>query len=114
MDKEFTLAVQDGIREAIKSKLSGYNSPLDKLLKEAIDGKNAIISDILNAALTDALRDTDFVYEIKQSIRSKLGSLLVAKIGGEIERVVNELKSNPNTRAKITLAIDDIVRNLKT
>jgi len=33
-------------------------------------------------------------------------------MGGELEKQVNKLKSNPETRARITLAISDIISQL--
>lgn len=39
-----------------------------------------------------------------------LAKTLVQRFGGEIEKQVNVFKSDPTTRARITLAIEDIVK----
>jgi hypothetical protein len=35
---------------------------------------------------------------------------LVQRFGGELEKQVNALKSDPTTRARITIAIEEIVK----
>jgi hypothetical protein len=41
-------ALQDGLREGIKSKLSGYNSPIDGLISECIKKHDAEFRELLN------------------------------------------------------------------
>jgi hypothetical protein len=39
-----------------------------------------------------------------------LAKVLIQRFGGEMEKQVNVLKSDPTTRARITLAIEEIVK----
>ena len=115
MDNQDLLnAVKDGIREGVKQKLtaSGYGqTPIDKVVSEAVNSHSDSIKQLLNECLVSAMKDDDFKEEIKCGVRKKLGVLLVAKFGGELEKQVNVLKSDPVTRAEITLAIDKIVKS---
>ena len=43
---------------------------------------------------------------MKDALNNKLAKVIVARMGGELEKQVNALKANPLTRAKITLAIE--------
>lgn len=112
MDLETQLrqAIHDGIREGVKSRLAGYNSPLEKLLADIFLAESASFRSLLHGAITSAMNDETFRQDMAGQIRKKLAALLVQKFGGELERHVNALKSDPVTRARITLAIEEIVK----
>lgn len=65
---------------------------------------------ILEDAIAKSLNDTAFTDSIKQAVRQSLAKTLVQKFGGELEKQVNALKSDPLTRARIVLALDEIVK----
>jgi hypothetical protein len=110
VELEFMNAIHDGIRDGVKSKLGGYNSPLDKMISELLLKHDSLFRDLLESAITSAMKDDTF----REQVRHKLGSVLVARFGGELEKQVNMLKSDPATRARITLAIEQIVKERTT
>jgi hypothetical protein len=114
IEKEVTRAIHDGIREGVKSKLGGYNSPLDKMINECLQKHDSDFRNLLLAAIQSAVGDDQFRESIQQQVRHKLANVLVARFGGELERQVNALKSDPATRARITLAIEEIVKERST
>jgi hypothetical protein len=61
-----------------------------------------------------AMLNDEFREQIATQIRHKLASVLVARFGGELEKQVNVLKSDPTTRARITLAIEEIIKVKQT
>lgn len=103
-------AVRDGLREAVKSKITGYNSPFDELIKSIISSRTNEFRELLESGIHSAVGDANFREEIQSAVRKKLASTLVQRFGGEIEKQVNVLKSDPTTRARITLAIEEIVK----
>lgn len=109
-DKIFEHAIRDAIREGIKSKMGGYNSDLDKLVNAAILKHSDKFRTLLEEAISEAVLDADFRKQIKQAVTHSLAKTLVQRFGGEIEKQVNVLKSDPTTRARITLAIEEIVK----
>jgi hypothetical protein len=112
LDKLLLECVQQGIRDGIKSKLSqSYNNPLDKLIDQCLTQHDAKFRELVNAALTTTFEDTTFRKQVIDGVSHKLGTLLVARFGGELEKQVNVLKSDPSTRARITLAIENIVKS---
>lgn len=110
-DKLLLNAVQDGIRDGVKSKFNDYNSPLDDLLKKCMEQHNAALKAMLESAIGSCVTDPAFREEISGAVRSHLAKTLVQRFGGEIEKQVNSLKSDPTTRARITLAIEEIVKS---
>lgn len=114
-DEMLKRALGDGLRGAIKSQMSTvYNSPFSKLVEASIASHSQGFREILDEALKACLNDKDFRQEIVVAIRHTLAKTLVARFGGELEKQVNVLKSDPPTRARITLAIEDIVASKAT
>ena len=110
-DKLLMNAIRDGLQDGIKSRFgSGYNSPLDKLLTSAIEKHSDAIKALLSDAISSCLTDSTFREQIAESTRHTLAKTLVQRFGGELEKQVNALKSDPTTRARITLAIEEIVK----
>lgn len=110
IQEQLVRSVQDGIRDGVKTKLGGYNSPLDKLIVDLLNQHNAEFRSLLNDAIVSAVSDAEFREEIRGGLRHKLATLLVQRFGGELEKQVNALKSDPASRARITLAIEEITK----
>lgn len=111
VDKLFENAMRDAIRDGIKGKFGGYNSPLDKLCESAMKTHEAAFRSMLQDAIGSCVTDPTFKEHIVQATRTTLAKTLVQRFGGEIEKQVNALKSDPTTRARIVLAIEDIVKS---
>lgn len=109
-EKILTEAICDGIREGVKSKLTGYNSPLDVMISDALKRHDQVFRDMLYKAVADAVSEKTFREQIAEAVRHKLAQTLIQRFGGELEKQVNVLKSDPMTRARITLAIEEIVK----
>ncbi len=109
-DKLMENAVRDGIREGIKAKFTGYNTPLDNLMKAAIEAHAAKFRTLLEESISTCVMNEEFRQEIKSAVHHHLAKTLIQRFGGEIEKQVNVLKSDPTTRARITLAIEEIVK----
>ena len=110
-DKLLENAIRDGLRQGIADKLKGYNSPLDGLIKSALDKHSGTFRTLLEDAIASSVSNVEFRDEIKAAVHRNLAKTLVQRFGGEIEKQVNVLKSDPTTRARITLAIEDIVKS---
>ena len=110
-DKLLEDAIRDGIRAGVVDKLKGYNSPLEKLMTSVFEQKQADFRRLLEDAISSCLNDEAFRESIKVATRHNLAKTLIQRFGGEIEKQVNVLKSDPTTRARIVLAIEDIVKS---
>lgn len=113
-DKLLENAIRDGIRDGIKSKFDSYNSPLQKLLESSLEKHNASFRSMLEDAIGSCVNDAAFREDIAVAVRLTLAKTLIQRFGGEMEKQVNALKSDPTTRARITLAIEEIVKTQKT
>ena len=115
IDQEILNAVRDGIREGVKDKFAkGYNSPLDSVIKAAMDKHAPACQVMLESAIASCVDDPTFREDIAAATRTVLAKTLVQRFGGEIEKQVNALKSNPTTRARITIALEELVKSAGT
>lgn len=110
-DKLLENALRDGAREAIKSRLTqSYQNPFDATIAAVFAKNEAVIRGLLSDCLASCFNDPAFREQIAASVRATLAKTLVSRFGGELEKAVNALKSDPVTRAKIVTAIDEIVK----
>lgn len=110
-DKLLNDAIRHGLHEAVKDKLTGYSSPLDKLIAEVIAARSGEFRQLLDDSIKSCMTDVEFRESIASAVRTSLARTLIQRFGGEMEKQVNVLKSDPSTRARITLAIEEIVKS---
>jgi len=111
--KELLDAVKAGLHAAVKDKLSSaYNNPLQKALEGVVEHHAPLLRQLLTETIATALGDGEFRKAVQDALRTKLAKVLVERFGGELERQVNQLKSDPATRARITLAVEEATRGL--
>ncbi len=103
-------AVRDGVRKGVSERLTSYNSPLQKMMEQAFESSMPRLKDLLEGSIASCTSDEAFCEEIRGAVRQNLAKLLIQRFGGEMEKQVNALKSDPTTRARITLAIEEIVK----
>lgn len=111
-DKILEKAFMDACREGIHKKMTeSYSNPLSKLIDASIDKFEGKFRALFEKAIATCLDDAQFTSDIASAIRSALAKQLVQKFGGELEKQINALKSDPTTRARIIIALDDIVKS---
>ncbi len=113
LDELMRQAVQEGVRQGVKDRLGrNYDNPLDRMLSDILTAEAGPIRILFQSAVTGAMGDPAFRQEIGSAVRKKLACILVSKFGGELEKHVNSLKSDPATRARITLAIESAIEGI--
>lgn len=111
-DKLVENAIRDAFREGLKEKFTrGYNTPLDKIITDGVAKHAPALQKLLEEGIASCMNDEKFREDIKAATRHSLAKLLIARFGGELEKQVNVLKSDPTTRARITLAIEEITKS---
>ncbi len=99
------------ISEAIEETLVGYSSPLNKLIEAQVKHREGELRSLIDAAIMNCMQ-LDIREQMEHALSHKLARLLVSKMEGELEKKVNDLRSSPETRARIVLAIDNAIRDL--
>lgn len=112
MKEQLLKECEKQIGKAISDALTSYNSPLVKAVQVSLLEVEPQLKQMTNNAVSELICDDEFKSIMQQEIKRKLAKVLISKIGGEIESTVSKLKSDPATRARITVAIDSIISDI--
>ena len=107
--KAATSAVYESIS---KSMSNDYNGPIKTAVNAVLDKHRSKIETIVEDAFLGLINTDGFRESVHSALQDKLARSLVAKLGGELESKVNDLKANPETRARITIAISECVKSI--
>ena len=98
-------AIQQGIIQGVKQQLSNSYGPISKMVSDLIIER---AQDLIAEGVAQAFSDHSFRGKVKADIAEVVGKSLVKRFGGDIERHVNALKSDPKTRCQIVDALEKI------
>lgn len=112
MENKILEQINKAIAKAIIEELVGWDKPLSKLTSEVIEAHSEEIYNLIDKEIITLITNKGFKEELKKALNSKLAKILINRLGGELEKQVNILKANPATRAKITVAIDKLIKEL--
>ena len=112
LQQQILQSVNVAMGKAIESELVGYNKPLSLLTAKVIDTHQNELFNVIDCEVSKLIGGDDFKTIIKDQLNKKLAKVLIDRMGGELEKQVNTLKQNPQTRARITLAISEIIDSL--
>lgn len=107
--KSATNAVYESISKAMAN---DYQGPIKKAVDHVLSKHQSKIESIVEEAFLGLLNTDGFKESVHKSLQDKLARVLVSKMGGELESKVNQLKANPETRARITIAITECIKSI--
>ena len=106
-------SAERAIYESIsKSLTNDYSSPIKTAVNSVLDKHKSKIESIVEDAFLGLINTEGFKDAVHSALQDKLARSLVSKMGGELESKVNELKANPETRARITIAIAECIKSI--
>ncbi len=111
LEENVISSVHSALAECIKKKMEGYGSPLDPLIKASVEKHEGQIRAALDSSVVAALSG-DFAEALKDACTRKLAKVLISKMEGEIEKRANELRADPEFRARLTIAITEVVKGI--
>ncbi len=110
LEKQIAEAARVAVIKSVADTLTdGYQNPLKELVASVVAARADSLSAIVGRGLDAVLDSGDFADAVEEAIRSKLARTLVGQLGGEIEQRINDLKSRPDTRARLTLALGKMI-----
>jgi len=104
--------VRRSVHESIVTNLTKYNGAMHKACDIAVADHQEAIHGMLSNAIAELIGTTDFKEAINKALKQKMAKVLVGKFGGELESTINKLKADPSTRAKMVLAVDNVINEL--
>lgn len=112
MKTELLAQCEKAIDKSITDALGSYSSPLMEAVRSALSEHKEKLHDLASESVSELVNSDDFKQTMKLEMKRKLAKVLISQYGGEIEKTVGQLKANPTSRAKITMAIDSVMTDL--
>ena len=113
LEEEILNATKTILINGIKS-LDGYNNPTKSLVDSVIKEYEPSISSLFKDALEKAIRNDNFKEELQKLISQRIVRELVSQSESSIARIVQKMKQDETFRARLTLAVDNIVTEFTT
>lgn len=110
LENDILKAIQLNISEAIvKTVASSYNNPFSSIVTNVINSRANELRDIVNSALSAAINSDHFAEGIREAVSHKAAKQLINGSSGLFDKISNELKSDQVYKAKLIIAIENIV-----
>lgn len=112
MKTELLAQCERAIDKSINDALSSYSSPLMEAVKSALSDHKADLHKLASESVSELVSSEGFKQTMKAEMKRKLAKVLISQYGGQIEKTVGQLKADPASRAKMTVAIDSVMNDL--
>lgn len=109
----FEESLLKGVQEMLikaMSEYSYYNSPLRKPIEMVMEKYSSKFAEIFEKQLKESLDDETFKMEVKKAIAQKVARTLINESESCIARTVQKLKQDVTFRARLTIAIDNLLK----
>lgn len=103
---------EKAIVNAVEHELVGYDRPLSNFVNTVLESHKEEFIKLIDDEVMKILNAQNFRNALSEALNLKLAKILINRLGGELEQQVNQLKANPETRAKITLAISNVINDI--
>ena len=113
LEEEILNATKTILINGIKS-LDGYNNPTKSLVNSVIKEYEPSISLLFKNAVETTIRSDNFKEELQKLISQRIVRELVSQSESSIARIVQKMKQDETFRARLTLAVDNIVTEFTT
>lgn len=109
MEAKILKQIETALQESITKELVGYNRPLSLLTQKVVAANEPKLYELINKEFSTLINSEDFKEQLKIALNTKLAKTIVSRMGGELEKRVNELKNDPTLKARLTIAINDVL-----
>lgn len=109
LEQDILQVAQQSVSDAIKSVLSGYNSPLSKLISSVVDENSQALRTIISDSFTQVIRKDEFKQSIVNAFSHKVARSIISNNDGLFDKVSNELKQDAVFKSRMAIAVSNVV-----
>lgn len=109
LETDILRVMQCSIDEAIKSSLSAYNSPLIKLVTDVVNNHSTELKSLISNSFSQVIRTDEFKQSIISAFSHKIARTVISNNDGLFDKVSNELKQDATFKAKMALAVANVI-----
>lgn len=114
LEKEVLRVAQESVSTSIKEALSKYDSPLIKLVKQVVDENSTELKSLISSSFQTVIRTDEFKQSILSAFSHKVARTIISNNDGLFDKVSNELKQDSVFKAKMALAVSNVVEECLT
>jgi hypothetical protein len=100
---------QASVAKSLEAVLSSYDSPLAKLVKLVIEQNSAELKRLIDESFSSVIRTEDFKRSLVDAFSHKVSRTIISNNDGLFDKVSNELKNDQIFKAKMSLAVANVV-----
>lgn len=112
LEQKILTIVQQSIADSIKATLTGYSSPLGKLVTEVVTAHSGELRTLINDSFEQVIRTDDFKRAIVSAFSHKIARSVISNNDGLFDKVSAELKQDSAFKAKMVLAVGKVVEEI--
>lgn len=109
LEGDIIKVAQESVAKAIESALTGYGSPLTKLVLEVVEGNRTFLKAIISESFDTVIKTDQFKASIVAAFSHKVARCIISNNDGLFDKVSNELKQDAVFKAKMSLAVSKVV-----
>ena len=109
LEQDILSTVQSSIQGAIKESLTKYDSPLVKLVTTVVNEHSVQLKQIISESFDDVIKLDEFKESIRDGFSHKVARTIISNNDGLFEKVSNELKQDSVFKAKMALAVSNVI-----
>lgn len=109
LETDILSLVQTCFNDSLKGVLTKYDSPLAKIATEVITEHKDELKAIIKGAFSEVIRTEDFKASIVSAFSHKVARTIISNNDGTFDKVANELKQDPVFKAKMAIAVSNVV-----
>lgn len=109
LQQDILTTAQKAINEAIQKSLTGYSSPLVKLVESVVNEHSDFLRGVISDSFSSVIRLEEFKSAIIAGFSHKIARSIISNQDGLFDKVSKEMKQDPVFKSKITLAVASVV-----
>lgn len=109
LEKDILQVLQVSMNKAIQESLTGYSSPLTKLVNNVVDSRSIELRKIIADSFDNAIQKDEFKSAIREGFSHKIARTLINNNGGLFDKISNELKQDAVFKSKMAIAVANVV-----
>lgn len=114
LEQDILSVTQNSIQAAIKESLTKYDSPLVKLVTAVVNEHSQQLKQIISESFDEVIQMDEFKAAIRDGFSHKVARTIISNNDGLFEKVSNELKQDSVFKAKMSLAVANVVNECLT
>jgi division protein CdvB (Snf7/Vps24/ESCRT-III family) len=109
LEQDILKTAQQAIGESISKVMTGYDSPLVKLVKSVVDENSTTLRIIISESFKQVILTDEFKQSIVSAFSHKVARTIISNNDGLFDKVSNELKQDSVFKARMAMAVSNVV-----